>query len=103
MYLQESRGVVKGGVKKNREGSRFFSYFVLMFIYFEILSFLSVTFSVNVPASLVLLTTATTFPLNSFICGCVNGSSDVASPLHAAWNVPFPVTSNVSWLSAVGQ
>lgn len=60
--------------------------YLMLFISIVCVSFrvASVTLSVIVPAVFVLRTTTTSCPPKSFICGWVNGSSDVASPLHAA-------------------
>jgi hypothetical protein len=42
-------------------------------------------------------TNTTNLPLNNFIVGKWNNSSDVASPLQAALNMPSPSTLNFNW------
>ena len=63
----------------------------------------SFTVRVRFPGILLACTTTTSWPLKSFICGSVNGSSDVASPLHTPRKVPAPLTLKVSWSSASGM
>ena len=75
---------------------------IFNFIVFDIFLVLSFTVSVSTPACLALRTTTTSCPLKSFIVGCLNDSSEVASPLHTASKLPAPVTSKSNWSSASG-
>ena len=67
------------------------------------LRFLSVAVTFIVPLSLVLRTTKTALPLNSFIVGSRIDCSEVASPLQAASNIPAPSTDRIMSSSRVGQ
>ena len=62
----------------------------------------AVTFTWMLPGSVVPRTISTSLPLKSFMVGWVKGSNEVASPLQTASKRPLPLTSKVSWSSAVG-
>ena len=56
----------------------------------------SLTRRVISPFDLEACTTTTSCPWKRRMVGWVKGSNDVASPLHAALNIPAPVTSKVN-------
>ena len=70
---------------------------------FVILRWRLVTVRLMRPRSPLLRTITTALPLKSFLSGCWNDWSEVASPLQAASNLPAQRTSKVRSSERVGQ